>query len=85
MAYSPTNWQTGDTITATLLNHAEQGISDNDTAISTEASERASADNTLDGKIGTLSSLNTTTKSNLVSAVNEVNTPITNAQIDALF
>ena len=26
MAYNPTNWQTGDTITAEKLNHAEQGI-----------------------------------------------------------
>lgn len=28
MAYTPTNWQTGDVITAQKLNHAEQGIYD---------------------------------------------------------
>lgn len=28
MAYTKTNWQTGDTITAEKLNHAEQGIAD---------------------------------------------------------
>lgn len=37
MAYTPTNWQTGDTITAEKLNHAEQGIKNNDTAISESA------------------------------------------------
>lgn len=29
MAYEKTNWQTGDTVTAEKLNHAENGISDN--------------------------------------------------------
>lgn len=29
MAYEKTNWQTGDTVTAEKLNHAEQGIADN--------------------------------------------------------
>lgn len=29
MSYEKTNWQTGDTITAEKLNHAEQGIYDN--------------------------------------------------------
>ncbi len=29
MSYTKTNWQTGDLITAELLNHAEQGIYDN--------------------------------------------------------
>ena len=67
MAYSKTTWETGDTITAALLNHAEDGIEANDQ------------------NIGTLASLNTTTKTDLVSAVNEVNTAIKNAQIDALF
>lgn len=28
MAYTPTNWKTGETITADRLNHAEQGIAD---------------------------------------------------------
>ena len=28
MAYTPTEWETGDIITADLLNHAEQGIAD---------------------------------------------------------
>lgn len=28
MAYEKTNWQTGDTVTAEKLNHAEQGIAD---------------------------------------------------------
>ncbi len=32
MSYSKTNWQTGDTITAEKLNHAEQGIYDNSTS-----------------------------------------------------
>lgn len=27
MSYTPTNWQTGDTVTAALLNKMEQGIS----------------------------------------------------------
>lgn len=34
MAYTPTEWKKGDTITAALLNHAEEGIAANDTAIS---------------------------------------------------
>lgn len=29
MSYTKTNWQTGDLITAELLNHSEQGIYDN--------------------------------------------------------
>lgn len=32
MSYTKTNWQTGDTITAEKLNHAEQGIYDNSTS-----------------------------------------------------
>lgn len=38
MAYTKTSWANGDTITAEKLNHAEQGIKDNDTAIVTTAS-----------------------------------------------
>ena len=33
MSYTPTNWQTGDTITAEKLNKMESGISANDTAL----------------------------------------------------
>lgn len=33
MAYTPTNWQTGDIITAVKLNNMESGIGANDTAI----------------------------------------------------
>lgn len=33
MSYSKTTWKTGDTITAQLLNHAEDGIAANDEAI----------------------------------------------------
>lgn len=33
MSYTKTNWQTGDTITAEKLNHAEQGIYDNSNCI----------------------------------------------------
>lgn len=33
MSYSKTAWKTGDTITAQLLNHAEDGIAANDAAI----------------------------------------------------
>lgn len=33
MSYSKTTWKTGDTITAQLLNHAEDGIAANDAAI----------------------------------------------------
>ena len=33
MSYTPTNWQTGDTITATKLNHMEDGIAQGDTLI----------------------------------------------------
>ena len=29
MSYVKTTWQTGDTVTAEKLNHAEQGIADN--------------------------------------------------------
>ena len=35
MAYSKTTWADGDTITATKLNNAENGISANDSAITT--------------------------------------------------
>ena len=34
MAYTPTNWKTGDVITAEKLNNMESGIADCDTAIS---------------------------------------------------
>lgn len=46
-----------------LLKH----VNDNFSALNSDSS-------TLDGKIGTLSNLNTTSKDNLVSAINEVNT-----------
>lgn len=39
MSYTPTNWQTGDTITASLLNKMEQGIKDNADAIPSSASD----------------------------------------------
>ena len=34
MSYSPTTWQSGDTVTSTKLNNIEQGISALDTAMS---------------------------------------------------
>ena len=32
MAYTPTNWKSGDTVTSTKLNKIEQGVSDATTA-----------------------------------------------------
>ena len=39
MAYSKRTWQTGDLVTAAKLNHMEQGIKDNDTAVATKVPE----------------------------------------------
>lgn len=63
MSYSKTNWTNNSTpaINADNLNKIEQGIYDNDAAI-------ASANT----NIGTLTNLTTTEKSNLVGAINEV-------------
>ena len=60
MAYTPTNWETGDIITAVKLNNMESGIADCDTAISA-----------LKEDIGDLDDLDTEDKSNLVAAINE--------------
>ncbi len=56
-------------LNSTLINQVESAFSDVDTAMTT-------LDSNLSGKIGTLSNLNTTSKTNLVSAVNEVNTKL---------
>lgn len=63
MAYTKTNWTSTTPINTTNLNKIEEGISANDTANTNNAKN-----------IGTLSNLNTTEKSNLVGAINEVNT-----------
>ena len=64
MSYSKTNWanNSAPAINADNLNKIEPGIYDNDAAI-------ASANT----NIGTLTNLTTTEKSNLVGAINEVN------------
>lgn len=61
MAYTPTNWKTGDVITAVKLNNMEGGIDENDTAIIT-----------MNSKIGDMTALETSAKNSLVAAVNEV-------------
>lgn len=61
MAYNKTTWANGDVITAQKLNNAEKGIAANDEEITG-----------LNGDLGDLSDLNTTVKTDLVSAINEV-------------
>ena len=61
MAYTPTEWETGDIITAEKLNNMEGGIDENDTAVIE-----------LDSNIGDLTALDTSAKNSLVAAVNEV-------------
>ena len=63
MSYTKTNWTSTTPINTTNLNKIEEGISANDTGNTNNATN-----------IGTLSNLNTTEKSNLVGAINEVNT-----------
>lgn len=64
MSYTKTIYENGTTpaINAANLNKSEQGIYDNDARSTTNATN-----------IGTLSNLTTTSKTNLVSAINEVN------------
>lgn len=77
MSYSKTNWTNNSTpaINADNLNKIEQGIYDNDAAISSANTN-----------IGTLTNLTTTEKSNLVGAINEVdsNTDINTTNIGDL-
>lgn len=49
MAYTPTNWQDGDIITADKLNHLEQGIAANEQAIEDTTLEFSDPNN--DGNI----------------------------------
>lgn len=49
MAYTPTNWQDGDIITADKLNHLEQGIAANGQAIEDATLEFSDPNN--DGNI----------------------------------
>ena len=49
MAYTPTNWQDGDIITADKLNHLEQGIAANEQGIEDTTLEFSDPDN--DGNI----------------------------------
>lgn len=75
MAYEKINWLNSDEtgkkpINKTNLNHMDDGIAANDTANTTNANNIS----TINANIGTLSNLNTTEKSNLVGAINEVNT-----------
>lgn len=66
MAYTPKEWKDlpdeTTPIQASDLNHIEQGIGDLSTKV-----------DTLNTNVGDLSTLNTTNKSNLVGAINEVN------------
>lgn len=48
-----------------------------DTSLSTVSGSVTTLNTTLSGKIGTLSNLNTTAQNNLVAAINEVNTKVT--------
>ena len=61
MAYNKTTWANGDVITAQKLNNAENGIAANDEEITG-----------LKDDLGDLSDLDTTAKTDLVSAVNEL-------------
>ena len=61
MAYNKTTWANGDVITAQKLNNAENGIAANDEEITG-----------LKDDLGDLSDLDTTVKTDLVSAVNEL-------------
>lgn len=65
MAYTPKNWKDlpdeTTPIQASDLNHIEQGIGDLSTKV-----------DTLNTNVGDLSTLNTTEKSNLVGAINEL-------------
>ena len=65
MAYTPKNWKDlpdeTTPIQASDLNHIEQGIGDLSTKV-----------DTLNTNVGNLSTLNTTEKSNLVGAINEL-------------
>lgn len=85
MAYEKTNWQntpsTQTPLSASNLNKMEYGIRNNslnienlDTAVQTNTTNIST--NTTN--IGTLTNLTTTAKSNLVSAINEVNGKISN-------
>lgn len=74
MAYTPKNWKDlpdeTTPIQASDLNHIEQGIGDLDTSVS---NLNTSVSN-LNTSIGDLNTLNTTNKSSIVGAINEVNT-----------
>lgn len=76
MAYTKINWQdspsTSTPITANNLNKMDNGIASADLGITT-LNTNLNATNT---RVGTLSNLNTTNKTNLVSGINEVNTKI---------
>ena len=61
----------------TILNGFESDISDQQTAINTVTTTA----NTNASNIGTLSSLNTSTKTDLVSAINEVNTHLSTSNV----
>ena len=61
MSYTKTTWSNGDVISAAKLNNAEGGIEANDLAISDLKSD-----------LGDLDDLETTNKSSLVEAINEV-------------
>ncbi len=90
MAYNKTTWETGDTITAELLNNMEDGIEANDQNIGALASLNTSEKGSLVGavnevdahadsanaNVGTLSNLTTSEKGSLVGAVNEVDSAV---------
>lgn len=55
MAYTPTEWETGDVITADLLNHAEQGIADASPLILETTYDDATHVMTIEGKFSDIS------------------------------
>ena len=76
MAYIPKQWKDlpdeTTPIQASDLNHIEQGIKDASSSTDTLTTNV----NTLNTNMGDLSTLNTTEKSNLVGAINELNTKV---------
>lgn len=87
MAYTKQDWKDfpNETtpITAERMNHIEEGIYENsnlDTEMST-ISEKAVQNKTITNYIGEISNLNTTDKSNVVNAINEITSRASDSKI----